>query len=121
MGRKLNRDTQARKALFRQLVNSLFVHGWVKTTEAKAKAIRGLVDKLITQGKQGTLHSQRLVASFLQNKKSVEGLLSRVVPLTKSRQSGFTRIIRLGQRQGDQAMEVKLELVDGKNKPAVKK
>jgi len=111
-GKKLSRDVKQRKALFKSLVNSLVIHGKIKTTEAKAKAVHGLVDKLITKGKTGTLHSRRLIAAFLQNKKAVNKIVDELGPLFKKRPGGFTRIVRLGRRQGDNAMMVNLELVE---------
>jgi large subunit ribosomal protein L17 len=114
-GKKLSRDRSHRKALFKNLVNALVIHGEVKTTESKAKAIRRLVDKLITKGKKGTLHSRRLIAAFLQSNKAVNKIVDELGPLFKKRPGGFTRIVRLGRRRGDDAMMVKLELVE---KPA---
>lgn len=101
-----------RKALFKNLINSLVIHGMIKTTEAKAKAIRGLVDKLITQGKTGTLQARRTIGSFLQDKTVVKKIIDELGPLFKTRPGGFTRIVRLGQRKGDGAMMVRLELVE---------
>lgn len=111
-GKKLSRNIKQRKALFKNLINALVLHGQVKTTEAKAKAVRGLVDKLITKGKTQSLHSRRLIAAFLQNKKAVNKIVDELAPLFKKRPGGFTRIIRLGKRKGDDAMVVNLELVD---------
>ena len=117
-GKKLSRDIKKRKALFKNLINSLVIHGKIKTTEAKAKAVRGLMDKLITKAKTGTLNSRRLIAAFLQNKKAVKKLVDELAPLFKKRPGGFTRIVRLGKRRGDDAMMVNLELVE---KPESKK
>lgn len=111
-GKKLSRNIKQRKALFKNLINALVLHGQVKTTEAKAKAVRGLVDKLITKAKTQSLHSRRLIAAFLQNKKAVNKIVDELAPLFKKRPGGFTRIIRLGKRKGDDAMVVNLELVD---------
>ncbi|MCX6725886.1 MAG: 50S ribosomal protein L17 [Candidatus Shapirobacteria bacterium] len=116
-GKKLSRNSSQRKALFKGLINSLFIHGAIETTESKAKAIRGLVDKLITKGKKGTLHSRRLIGAFLQNKKVVNKIVDEFGPLFVKRSSGFSRMIRLGKRRGDDAMMVKLELIE---KPVVK-
>ena len=110
-GKKLSRNTGQRQALFKNLINALVVHGEIKTTEAKAKAIRGLIDKLITRGKKNTLQSRRLLAAFLQNKKAVNKIVDEIAPLFKNRPGGFTRIIRLGKRRGDDAMMARLELV----------
>lgn len=111
-GRKLNRNRKQRQALFKGLINALVLKGQIRTTEAKAKAIRGLVDKLITRGKQQTLHSRRLIAAFLQNQKAVNKIVDELAPLFKKRPGGFTRIVRLGQRRGDNAPMVRLELVE---------
>ena len=120
-GRKLGRDVKARKALFKNLINALIEHHEIKTTEAKAKAIKGLVDRFVSRAKKKDLHSRRLVFSFLQNKKMVNKLFEEIAPRFKSRTSGFTRIIKLGRRRGDAAMMVKMEFVEGgkiEEKPA---
>jgi large subunit ribosomal protein L17 len=111
-GKKLNRDVKHRKALFKNLINALVIHEEIKTTEAKAKAVKNLADKLISRGKKGTLHSRRTIAAFLQNKKSVNKIVDNLGPRFKDRISGFTRIMRLGRRRGDNAMMVKIELVE---------
>lgn len=116
-GRKFNLDRNKRKALFKNLINALVIHGEIKTTESKAKAVRRLIEKLITKGKKQTLNSRRLIASFLQNNKAVNKIVDELSPLFKKRPGGFTRIVRLGKRKGDDSMMVKLELVE---KPPVK-
>ena len=116
-GKKLSRNSSQRKALFKSLISALVIHGEIKTTESKAKAIRGLVDKLINKGKKGTLHSRRLIGAFLQNKMAVSRIVDELGPIFAQRTGGFSRIVRLGKRRGDDAMMVKLELVE---KPAVK-
>lgn len=121
-GKKLGRNRNERKALFKNLTSSLILHGEIKTTEAKAKAIKRLVDKLVTRAKQQTLSARRLLTAFLQDKKVVSRLVDEIAPKFKERQSGFTRILRLGKREGDQAMMVKIEFVEGvEEKPEVKK
>lgn len=110
-GRKLGRNAAQRKALFRSLISSLFLKEEIKTTLSKAKAIKGLVDKLITKAKKGTLHNQRLIHAFLQNKKATKKLIGEIAPRFKKRVSGFTRIIRLGERRGDAAVMVKMKLL----------
>ena len=123
-GKRLSRNRSHRKALFKNLINALVLHGEIKTTESKAKAVRRLVEKVITKGKVGTLHARRLIAAFLQNKKVVNKIVDELSPLFKDRPGGYTRIIRLGKRRGDDAMMVKLELVEKpakKEKEAVKK
>jgi len=111
-GKKLSLNHDQRKALFKNLINSLIIHGQIKTTEAKAKAVRRLAEKLITKGKEQTLHARRLIAAFLQNKKAVNKIVDELAPLFKKKPGGYTRIIRLGERRGDNAPMVKLELVE---------
>ena len=111
-GKKLNRDRDHRKALFRNLVTSLVLHEQIKTTEAKAKAIRSLVDKVITKGKTGSLHARRTLAGVLTSRKAVEKVIQILGPRFQQRKGGFTRMIRLGTRKGDNASLVRLELVD---------
>lgn len=111
-GKKLNRDTHHRQALFRNLIGSLIEHGSIETTEAKAKAIKGQVDKLITKAKTGTIHNRRQIAKNLPKRKLVNRLVDEIAPQTGKRTSGFTRIIRLGQQRGDASLKVRLEFVD---------
>jgi len=111
-GRKLSKNSSQRKALFKSLINSLIVHEAIKTTEPKAKTVRVLVEKLITQGKNGSLQARRAVEAFLQNEIVVKKIVEELGPLFKKRAGGFTRIVRLGQRAGDGAMMVRLELVE---------
>lgn len=111
-GKKLSRTQAQRKALFKNLINALVIHGEIKTTESKAKAIRGLVDKLITRGKAGTLQARRMIGAFLQNKIAVRKIVDELGPIFKARTGGFTRMVRLGPRQGDNTMMVRLQLVE---------
>jgi len=111
-GKKLSLNHDQRKALFKNLINSLILNGQIKTTEAKAKAVRRLAEKLITKGKEQTLHARRLIAAFLQNKKAVNKIVDELAPLFKKRPGGYTRIVPLGERRGDNAPMVKLELVE---------
>ena len=111
-GKKLNRNTAQRKALFKGLIQALIVHEEIKTTQAKAKAIKGLTGKLITKAKKGSLHVRRQLLAFLQNKKAVSKLMDEIAPRFMKRQGGFTRIVTLGKRRGDDVMMVKLELVE---------
>jgi len=123
-GKKLARSRSHRKALFKNLLSALILHGEIRTTESKAKATRRIFDRLVTKGKSGTLHARRIVAAFLNNKKAVNKLVDEISPKFKDRHGGFTRIIRLGRRQGDDAMMVKLELIEKpetEEKPAPKK
>jgi len=111
-GKKLNRDTNHRKALLKNLVASLFEHGEITTTEVKAKAIKGLVDKIIHKAQQGTIAARRVLARFFGKRSLVNTVVDQVAPTMKDRMSGFTRIIRMGRRRGDNAMLVKMELVE---------
>jgi len=120
-GKKLSLNHDQRKALFKNLINSLILQGQIKTTEAKAKAVKRLVEKLITKGKEQTLHARRLIAAFLQNKKAVNKIVDELAPLFKKRPGGYTRIVRLGERRGDGAPMVKLELVEKPEKEEGKK
>jgi large subunit ribosomal protein L17 len=120
-GKKLSLNHDQRKALFKNLINSLIIHGQIKTTEAKAKAVRRLAEKLITKGKEQTLHARRLIAAFLQNKKAVNKIVDELAPLFKKKPGGYTRIIRLGERRGDNAPMVKLELVEKAEKEKTRK
>lgn len=113
-GVKLNRDIKHRKALFKNLINALVIHEEIQTTETKAKAIKGLTDKLISRGKKGTLHARRTIAAFLQNKQAVNKIVDELGPRFASRVSGFTKIVHLGNRRGDDAKIVKMELVEKK-------
>ncbi|OGV88630.1 50S ribosomal protein L17 [Microgenomates group bacterium RBG_19FT_COMBO_39_10] len=123
--KKLSRKRSHRRALFKNLLSALILHGEIKTTESKAKAVRRLFDRLVTKGKKNTLHTRRTIEAFLNNRKVVNKLVDNITPQFKDRSSGFTRIIRLGQRRGDDATMVKLELVakpkseekSGKEKP----
>lgn len=100
------------KALFRNLVFSLVKQGRIKTTQAKAKAIRGLVDKLVILAKKGDLAARRRLVAFLKDRKIVNKLIGEIAPKFGTRPSGFTRIVSLGRRLGDGAMMVKMEFVE---------
>jgi len=115
-GKKLNRDIKHRKALFKNLINALVIHEEIQTTESKAKVIKALLDKLISKGKKGSLHARRTIAAFLQDKKVVNKIVDDLGLRFKGRVSGFTRIIKIGNRRGDDAMIVKIELVEKKEK-----
>lgn len=110
-GRQLGRQTKHRWALFRSLVTSLLEHERIETTEAKAKEIRGFADRMITLGKQGTLHARRRALSFLRSKEVVAKLFSDVAARFKNRPGGYTRTVKTRQRVGDAAELVAIELV----------
>jgi large subunit ribosomal protein L17 len=111
-GKKLSRDTAHRIALFRNLIANLILHEEIETTLAKAKVIKRLTDKLIAKAKKSdSLHNKRLIHSYLQNKKAVKKIFEKLTKRFEDRQSGFTRISRLGARRGDSAMMAKIELI----------
>ena len=107
----LGRDTEQRKSLFKNLIQALFEHGSIETTEAKAKAIKGIADKLIHRAQEGTMPARRVLQRFFGTRKAVNVLVDQVAPAMKDRSSGFTRIVRLGKRRGDDSMMVKMELM----------
>lgn len=113
-GRKLSRNTHQRRALFRSLLNSLIRYETIKTTEAKAKAIKGQLDKLMTLSKKGTLAARRQAFAFLTDKETVHKLFTELAVRSKARASGFTRLVRLGRRLGDNAMLCRVEFIDRK-------
>ena len=111
-GRKLGRDASHRRALYANLAGSLITHGRIETTQAKAKAVRPYAEKLITLGKRGDLHARRLAMAELRSNDVVHKLFSDVAPRFAERPGGYTRIVKLGPRQGDAADMALLELVD---------
>ncbi len=108
---KLNRTSSHRKAMFRNMVTSLFKHDKIKTTEAKAKGLRKIADKMITLAKRGDLHARRQALSVIREKDIVHSLFETVSEKFDSRQGGYTRIIKLGPRKGDVAPMVQIELI----------
>ncbi|MDQ3670965.1 MAG: 50S ribosomal protein L17 [Actinomycetota bacterium] len=111
-GKKLGRDPAHRKALYSNLVGALIEHGRIQTTEAKAKAVKPLAEKLITLGKRGDLHARRQALAALRSNDVVHRLFAVIAPRFSERPGGYTRIVKLGPRQGDAAEMVYLELVD---------
>ena len=111
-GRKLGRDSAHRKALYANLACALIEHGRIKTTEAKAKEVRPIVEQMITLGKRGDLHARRLAMAELRSNDVVHKLFSDVAPRFAERDGGYTRVVKLGPRQGDAASMALLELVD---------
>ncbi len=110
-GYKLKRDTGARKALLRGLTTSIIEHERVITTVPKAKAVRPLVDKMITLAKRDTLHTRRQAAAFLETPAAVKKLFETFGPRFAQRKGGYSRITRLGPRRGDGAEQAIIELV----------
>ena len=109
--RKLNRDSSARKALFRSMLTSFFQHERIETTETKAKVVSGLADQMITLAKRGDLHARRQVLAYLMDEEVVKKLFDAIAPKYESRQGGYTRVLKLGHRRGDAAPMAILELV----------
>lgn len=117
-GYKLGRSTGQRRALFRNLMTELFRHGRIRTTEAKARAIRSEAEKLITKAKHGRapqgnyIHARRLIGASLNDPDVARKVMEEWAPRYENRPGGYTRIIKLGRRQGDGAEMVLLELVE---------
>ncbi|MDO8570095.1 MAG: 50S ribosomal protein L17 [Candidatus Daviesbacteria bacterium] len=110
-GKHLGRDKNQRTALFRGLIRSLFLQGSITTTETKVKAIKGMVDKLITKSKDMSEASKRVIVSTISDTEVIDKLIKEIGPSFAHRQSGFTQTVRLGKRAGDGAMLVKMSLI----------
>jgi large subunit ribosomal protein L17 len=111
-GRKLGRDAAHRKALYANLTASLIEHGRIKTTVAKAKEVRPVAEEMITLGRRGDVPARRQALRFLRSQDVVHKLFSDVGPRFADRPGGYSRIVKLGPRQGDAAEMAYLELVD---------
>ena len=109
---KLGRTTSHRDAMLANQVCSLIEHNRIKTTLAKAKAVRPVAEKLVTLGKRGDLHARRLAAGKLGQKDAVKKLFAEIAPRAADRKGGYTRIIKLGPRQSDSAPMAYIEWVD---------
>ncbi|HZP41377.1 MAG TPA: 50S ribosomal protein L17 [Candidatus Binatia bacterium] len=124
-GVKLNRAPAHRRALFRNLVTALLQHEVVRTTDAKAKELRRWADRMITLGKQGTLHARRRAAALIERPAVLRKLFEEIAPRYAERNGGYTRVVKLGIRHGDAAQMSLVELVErpgaepekGKKKP----
>lgn len=116
--RKLGRTGEHRQSLLRNLAASLIAHERIRTTEAKAKELRPFVEKLVTLGKKDSLHARRRALSILPHKAAVKRLFGEVSPRFAERPGGYTRILKLGPRQGDGAPMAFIEFVDFKFKGA---
>jgi large subunit ribosomal protein L17 len=110
-GRNLSRSTEQRWALYRNQVTSLLDHERITTTEAKAKEVRSLAEKMITLAKDGGLASRREALAFVTDKRVVDKLFAEIAPSYADRNGGYTRLLKLGPRAGDSAPMVKIELV----------
>lgn len=118
-GKRLSRDKNQRQALFKSLISSLIIYGRIKTTSAKASAIKGLVDRLVNAAREATSAKRRFILSFLP-KVAAEKLINEIAPRFSQRTSGFTRVLKVGPRFTDNAAMVVMEWVenieDGKMK-----
>lgn len=117
-GRILGRSSGHRRALWRNMITQLFMYGQIETTEAKARAIRPAAEKLITLAKRGLqkdaagqVHARRLAAARLYGRESVSNLFDELAPRYQERPGGYTRMVKLGRRRGDNAEMVLLELI----------
>ncbi len=113
MYRKLGRESKIRRSILAGITKDVIMNEYVVTTEARAKEVRKFVDKMITYGKEGSLVSRRKALAFLHNDtKVVDKVFNELAPRYQERQGGYTRIIKLVERKGDDALTVRLELVD---------
>ena len=119
--RRLSRDTNARAALIRDLANSLILHEKIKTTLTRAKAIRPVVEKLITKSKEASLVNRRYLIAKLAREASVNKLLELIGPIFKERNGGYTRIVKIPPRRGDSAKMAVLEFVENVSEVAAKR
>jgi large subunit ribosomal protein L17 len=116
--RKLGRTSSHRQAMFRNQLASLFEHGRIKTTLAKAKELRPIAERLVTRGRQGTVHARRMVGRWVPDRDVIKKLFDEVAPRFTDRPGGYLRIVKLGPRPGDAAEMAILEFVD--HEPAKK-
>lgn len=110
--KKLNRSSTHRQATLRNMATALFTHGRIETTEIKAKALRPVAEKLITLAKRGDLHARRLAARDVQTADALKNLFGDIAERMRARAGGYTRILRLANRRGDNAVAALIELVD---------
>lgn len=111
-GRKLSRTSAHRKALLRNMVTSLLEHEQIRTTDAKAKELRGVAERMITLGKRGTLHARRQALRTIRSKDVTSKVFDELADRYRERPGGYTRVVKLGQRPGDAAPMAIIELVD---------
>lgn len=110
-GRKLGRQSAARRALFRGLAHDLLQHGHLVTTEAKAKEVRAIAERIITLGKEKSLHARRQALAYIPDEDVVAKVFSELTERYAERRGGYTRITKLGPRLGDNAPQVRLDLL----------
>jgi large subunit ribosomal protein L17 len=111
VSRRFDRPIGSRQLMFRNLVTEILDHEKIKTTEPKAKAVRGMAEKMITLAKTGGLHARRQASSFITNQKVTDKLFAEIGPRYTDRHGGYTRIVKIGLRMGDGASMVQIELV----------
>lgn len=114
--RKLGRTSAHRQAMFRNQLASLIEHGRIRTTLAKAKELRPLAERLITRGREDTVHARRMVGRYVPDRALIKKLFDEISPRFADRPGGYTRILKLGPRNGDAAEMAILELVDYEEK-----
>ena len=110
-GRQLSRTSSHRRAMLNNMATSLFEHGRVITTEAKAKELRPFAEKLITLARRGDLHARRLVERKIKDRETLSRLFSEIGPRFAARPGGYTRILKMGHREGDGADIARIELL----------
>jgi large subunit ribosomal protein L17 len=115
-GRKLGRTTSHRKAMLRNIVTSFMKHEKIVTTDAKAKELRKIAEKIITLGKKDNLHARRQVLSFIRDRAVVKKLFEELSPRYSERDGGYSRIVKVGYREGDNAPMSVIELISEKGK-----
>jgi large subunit ribosomal protein L17 len=109
--RKFDRRSGHRRAMLRNLTTSIILHGKISTTEAKAKQVRGVTEKMVTLGKRGDLHARRLALAYLLDETAVKKLFDEIAPRYAERPGGYTRLLKIGMRRGDAAAVAVLELI----------
>jgi len=120
-GRRLGRTSSHRKAMMRNLVTSLLDHEKIITTDAKAKELRSVADKMITLGKKGTLHARRQALSFIRSSRVTKKVFEELSPRYSERMGGYTRVVKVGTREGDNALLSVIELMPADEKKGTKK
>jgi large subunit ribosomal protein L17 len=113
-GKKLNRDTGTRQALLKGLAGALIRSEAIETTQAKAEAARGMIEKLVTRAIRGTIHDQREIETVIADPELIHKLVHDIAPRYQGRAGGYLRLIKLGNRVGDNAPMVRMEFVTGK-------
>src|SRR6266436_8394780 len=120
-GRKLNRTSSHRKALFKNMVLALIRHERIKTTDPKAKELRRIADRMVTLGKQGDLAARRRAFAFMQSHDAVKRLFDEIAPRFKERNGGYTRVVKFGFRRGDAAPLSIIEFSDHSDQVTTRK